>query len=97
MRMGLLAIFLVLTGAHSTKKCPVVPDSDTACCTAIVTRFVLNMVSAFGNNIKLLSWMMLFRVCLLLVMLSLYASAKLHSVLVGFFTIVTGCGPFGGI
>ena len=97
MRMGLLAVFLFLTGAPSTENCPVTTESDTACCTAVVTPFVLNMVSAFVKNIKLLSWMMLFHACLLLLMLALYVSAKLHSVMVDFITIVTGCGPFGGI
>ena len=97
MLMGLLAICLFLTGAPSTKNCPVTTESDTACCTALGTSFFLNIVSAFGNNIKILSWMMSFHTCLLLVMLALYASAKFHSVLGGFVTIVTECGPFCGI
>ena len=97
MRIGLLSISLFLTGTPSTKKCLVAPEYDTAWCTALVTPFVLNMVSAFVKNIKLLSWMMLFHACLLLLMLALYVSAKLHSLLVDFITIVTGCSPFGGI
>ena len=39
--MGLFIIVLFFTGAPSIKKCPIAPESDTACLTALVTRFVL--------------------------------------------------------
>ena len=45
MRVGLLVLCLFLTGSPSSKKFHGSPESDTACCAALVTRFVLNMVS----------------------------------------------------
>ena len=41
--MGFVATFLFTTGASSTKKWPVAPESDIACFTDLVTRFVSNI------------------------------------------------------
>ena len=60
MRIGWSAMRLFFTGAPSTKKCPVAPESDTACCTALVICLELKIVCACCDASKLLAWMMVF-------------------------------------
>ena len=53
MLRGLVATFFRVTGAPSTTKCAVAPESEYAYSTCLVTRGLLNMVSAIGNSWRL--------------------------------------------
>ena len=55
MVMGLIAFFLLVTGAFSTRKCPVAPESETACFTARVVLCVSKIVAAFDNSCNFLT------------------------------------------
>ena len=56
MVIGFVAIALLVTGAFSTRKCPVAPESEMACLTDRVTRAGSNMVAACGKLLRLLAW-----------------------------------------
>lgn len=53
--MGFAATCLFTTGASSTKKWPVAPESDIACFTDLVTRFASNIACALGICMRLLA------------------------------------------
>ena len=53
---GEVAIFLFVTGAPSTVKCAVAPESDRAYCTAFQFLVGSNMVPALGSNFNC-SWL----------------------------------------
>ena len=54
--IGWSAILLFMTGAPSTRKWPVAPESEMACLTDRVTRAGSNMVAACGKLLRLLAW-----------------------------------------
>ena len=54
--IGLVALFLLTTGAPSTRKCPVAPESDTAYCMACTILLVLK-AKALVLEVKLFAWM----------------------------------------
>ena len=66
--IDLVAIFLLMIGAPSTRKCPVAPESDMAYCTALVTRLVSKTIFACGDSRRLWLWIIAFhascRVCM---------------------------------
>ena len=53
MVIGLVARRLLVTGAFSTRKWPVAPESDMACFTDLVTLAVSKIAAACGNSCKL--------------------------------------------
>lgn len=59
MVMGAVATFLFVTGAPSTKKCAVAPESNKA----YWSFFGLKMVLAFGKLCKFCSWTKLHHAC----------------------------------
>ena len=50
---GVVAIRMFITGAPSTRKWPVAPESEIACCTERVTLATSKMVSALGRVLRL--------------------------------------------
>ena len=56
MVIGFSAIFRFATGAPSTKKCPVVPESDMTYSTACFSHVVLKIVPAFGSMYVFVLW-----------------------------------------
>ena len=54
--IGLVAFLLLTTGAPSTRKCPVAPESEIAYCMAWTTLLVLN-AKALVVEVKLFAWM----------------------------------------
>ena len=61
MVIGLLAGRLLVTGAFSTKKWPVAPESEMACLTDLVTRCWSKIAFALGIACKFLAWMIAFQ------------------------------------
>ena len=55
MVIGFAAIFLLVTGAFSTRKCPVAPESEMACSTDLATRAGSKIVAAWGKLLRLLA------------------------------------------
>jgi hypothetical protein len=53
MLIGLVARRLLVTGAFSTRKWPVAPESDMACCTDLVTFALSKIVAALGSSCRL--------------------------------------------
>ena len=57
--IGFVVIFLFTTGAPATRKCPVAPESEMACWTALVVLGSSTMVEACGNWATLVACMIL--------------------------------------
>jgi hypothetical protein len=53
MVIGLVARHLLMTGAFSTRKWPVAPESDMACCTDLVTLAVSKIIPASYLHVQL--------------------------------------------
>ena len=53
MVIGFVAIALLVTGAFSTRKWPVAPESEMACLTARTRRCGLKMVTEYGSCFRL--------------------------------------------